>query len=1442
MLLAKKKIATQLVRLTQKQQNEKKEREKEQGKDSKIEKDSNAINNQKLNVRSTNINSETVAKKALVQDEKVDQKTSSKHRLRIEESSQVKSESDDDTGELKSISANRKASVPDKLKPQQLQQSSKEKEKEKDRDKKPSVNCTSANSDSSSAILKDVNRDKNKEAKVKDNEKNINNEKDKEVRDVKDRDEKDAANKDRDKLKKSNLPIIESSSGSKSKILRKTVITDKDDEDSDVLNHASDNATSKAVNDTQKDSSAVIDTTDAKANASSTKDNKKGESDRRNKHMDETRSHDRTAKSESELEQPYVSSSASSSSVSDKSNEPVSTSNDEPLPLTHVDLVDTTCSVSHPAHEANETSGATDTLIVAESISSASSSSSRDAAEGFTAADESSNKAVSSDQPGNAQDIQSGSSLALSAPDDTVSVFAVAAVNADDIAVKSMLYELTQQVDTKLNSELQTNSDAVDIAVDTMDDDIHVAEGADVAAYGEGGAGECIRVITAFALIESSTAGDAVLDAQNCNNDLSAALPPSRAELARDNVAMATTDDDIKADDAKSFIVDAFVKSESLLTACAVETGSSIENNDVVVEKVIEESPDEQSILVTAEKDVADDDPASLVADRDDLNEPFLAGKGDKKRKKKRSSNSECINLDLLDTGLAMDLQQQQQQSGESSARDLFALAEPSSRQGIRDLSDLNIPANRYQSHRAAAVLAKTKLSTPRQGRGPGSARERPNATEKDKDGNKKQLTASGRHAAVGSPTSVSSDPWQWVCCDGCGKWRKLPLHVNLDELPEQWFCSMNIWDTVQNHCDYPEPDNETKTVAVSKKSNRDRSDSQHREADDDDDDDASDNDSHVSDNTSSKSYSVKRNLTTETNEETAAASSYHLDGERGGRSHKRTGGGNRWSNQKVKKAITIHRSEKHGNNGNLTVAEDVNDFDNEAETAAAAAVEEYERTGQPSSLSNKRRVGNASGARSGQQSSQRNQQQGGFASAVAATVNWVQCNKCKKWRKVPPSINMNDLSDVWFCIQNTWAPAYAKCNAREESDKSTDSAPSAPPAAAAFNTSAPPTASFSVPNAPVPGAKKVTQWVQCERKNCKKWRKLPGHVDMSALPEKWYCEMNKWDTDRASCDGPEESDSETEQGKGSSSAAGSSRNQLILANSKGPGTLSYRRIIFGTDGKIRPVFSEKNKNSYGLFSHTEVNRESSRSSGGNASKDEDYVEPIRRISYWWSDCYRHQYYDSVAGCTTAAPANGDLSDREETAAVGGGSMSSGLKAPTFMLDVFKRHRLKQTVSGAVNVPISHDDDDNNLTSSSKCSDVLQLTMYERMNLECVTLRSVLVSFKAFCAVSGPFAAFSGSKGVTLTQLLAATKEAQFADAKVEACRREIVTLRHVIDIVHRLQEQGEVDVTITNAGEVSLVANEKLSYVKESLPPIPSWMLRGGLPLKLRKTRLEVN
>jgi len=35
----------------------------------------------------------------------------------------------------------------------------------------------------------------------------------------------------------------------------------------------------------------------------------------------------------------------------------------------------------------------------------------------------------------------------------------------------------------------------------------------------------------------------------------------------------------------------------------------------------------------------------------------------------------------------------------------------------------------------------------------------------------------------------------KWVACDKCSKWRKVAEHIDVDELPDKWFCYMNSWD-----------------------------------------------------------------------------------------------------------------------------------------------------------------------------------------------------------------------------------------------------------------------------------------------------------------------------------------------------------------------------------------------------------------------------------------------------------------------------------------------------------------------------------------------------------------------------------------------------------------------------------------------------------------------
>ena len=45
----------------------------------------------------------------------------------------------------------------------------------------------------------------------------------------------------------------------------------------------------------------------------------------------------------------------------------------------------------------------------------------------------------------------------------------------------------------------------------------------------------------------------------------------------------------------------------------------------------------------------------------------------------------------------------------------------------------------------------------------------------------------------------------EWVICDRCDKWRKLPGPVPSRRLPDKWYCEMNTWDLRYNSCSAPE-------------------------------------------------------------------------------------------------------------------------------------------------------------------------------------------------------------------------------------------------------------------------------------------------------------------------------------------------------------------------------------------------------------------------------------------------------------------------------------------------------------------------------------------------------------------------------------------------------------------------------------------------------------
>jgi len=58
--------------------------------------------------------------------------------------------------------------------------------------------------------------------------------------------------------------------------------------------------------------------------------------------------------------------------------------------------------------------------------------------------------------------------------------------------------------------------------------------------------------------------------------------------------------------------------------------------------------------------------------------------------------------------------------------------------------------------------------------------------------------------------------------------------------------------------------------------------------------------------------------------------------------------------------------------------------------------------------------------------------------------------------------------------------------------------------------------------------AQAVSNWIQCENPDCQKWRKIPWHVDIDMLSEKFVCSDNLWRPNFASCDAPEDDWDET--------------------------------------------------------------------------------------------------------------------------------------------------------------------------------------------------------------------------------------------------------------------------------------------------------------------------
>mmetsp|Transcript_5400 Transcript_5400/g.6918 ORF Transcript_5400/g.6918 Transcript_5400/m.6918 type:complete len:890 (-) Transcript_5400:291-2960(-) len=269
------------------------------------------------------------------------------------------------------------------------------------------------------------------------------------------------------------------------------------------------------------------------------------------------------------------------------------------------------------------------------------------------------------------------------------------------------------------------------------------------------------------------------------------------------------------------------------------------------------------------------------------------------------------------------------------------------------------------------------------------------------------------------------------------------------------------------------------------------------------------------------------------------------------------------------------------------------------------------------------------------------------------ALFQWVQCDRCQKWRRLPGVLDTKNLPEKWFCEMNVWDNSRRTCEAPEETEPvenhdkeqqqllslaksgsiankakqgeskrsgkrgagtksvtkskvtrvnsissiDTTSSPPVPQRRASTNeqqqsvqqrkveqnvtiTQSTTAWNNGVPNGTTKRIKPVWNWVQCEKRSCRKWRRLPQDIDPESLPERWVCAMNSWDPRFASCMADEEDADEVDAEDGAEPVCVSVVNHTNGSNdttvNKDPGKLSYRELIFTAEGKLRPPFSDR--------------------------------------------------------------------------------------------------------------------------------------------------------------------------------------------------------------------------------------------------------------------------
>jgi hypothetical protein len=255
----------------------------------------------------------------------------------------------------------------------------------------------------------------------------------------------------------------------------------------------------------------------------------------------------------------------------------------------------------------------------------------------------------------------------------------------------------------------------------------------------------------------------------------------------------------------------------------------------------------------------------------------------------------------------------------------------------------------------------------------------------------KKEKRRDGEH-----DDSDDSDDAQWVQCDSCSKWRIIPGRV-VATLPKQWYCADNTYDSKRSSCDAPEQT--PKQVAKEKRKKK------------------------------------RQRLILE-----AAAAVEAAGAKESGQSEAPKGMPVERPRDKPAESVkpsqpSLVQAPLDGDSGSDTLQKAEKKSSGTGLGKKAKSQESLTGTipeGEVKGGKPRGRPRRSGGPNNGSENAPAF---GGTSKHPdeAENLEWVQCEKCDKWRKLPPHVSADELPDVWYCNMNTWNPPSSSCDAPED-------------------------------------------------------------------------------------------------------------------------------------------------------------------------------------------------------------------------------------------------------------------------------------------------------------------------------------------------------------------------------------------------------------------------